>query len=326
MDTIVELGSDGLKFYGGNYDFYVAEKERIRKAMEQDYTDAEKRISRLNKTKQIANDTSQSSLNRLNTSKQKTIATGHKFKHGGNHPADKTEGIASKKMALIQKKLDTQIKKQTELSNALRDDRIKIPVPERPHLRNDIVIIESMGFGYDRISTLFQNFNLTIHGGDRVLFSGNNGSGKTTLIKLILGHLKPTSGAIKLLGNAIYLDQTLSLLDPTKSVLENILSFTNLTLNAAHSIAANFKFKNADAHKLVGVLSGGELLRATLAVVLGGAMQPDLFILDEPTNNLDLKSIMILEDALRQYNGTLLLISHDSEFVKNLGITRAIKL
>ena len=104
------------------------------------------------------------------------------------------------------------------------------------------------------------------------------------------------------------------------------MNLTNLNLNQSFAIAANFGFKNEQARKKVGVLSGGELLKATLCVVLGSDNQPDLLILDEPTNNLDLKSIAILEDALNQYRGAILLVSHDEMFVRNIKIDREIEI
>lgn len=100
----------------------------------------------------------------------------------------------------------------------------------------------------------------------------------------------------------------------------------NATKHAAHMIAANFGFRGDASMKYVSVLSGGELLKATLAAVLGGENQPDLLILDEPTNNLEIKSIAILEDALNQYRGAILLVSHDEMFAKNINIDRTLNL
>jgi ATPase subunit of ABC transporter with duplicated ATPase domains len=161
-----------------------------------------------------------------------------------------------------------------------------------------------------------------MQGGERVRLVGRNGSGKTTLIKLIIGKLKPHSGEVKLFGRAAYLDQDLSLLDPNESIVENIIESAKILKRDAHAIAANFGFRGALSNKKAGVLSGGELLKATLAAVLGNSDQPDLIILDEPTNNLDVKSISILEDALNQYGGAILVVSHDEIFINNLHIDR----
>jgi ATPase subunit of ABC transporter with duplicated ATPase domains len=101
---------------------------------------------------------------------------------------------------------------------------------------------------------------------------------------------------------------------------------TGVLKHDAHAIAANFGFRGDMSQKKVGVLSGGELLKATLAVVLGGVHQPDLLILDEPTNNLEIKSIEILEDALNQYRGAILLVSHDEMFAENIKIDTVVCL
>lgn len=324
MDFIFEMSHGKIRAFGGNYDFYVAQKNAERARLESETANIENRISRLNITKKIVADTSKSSMNRLNASKQKGIATGHKFKHGGNHPADKIEGVASKKLNLIQKKLDEKLEERQSISEQLRDDKIKIPIPEKPFIRKELIKIENMSFGYD--GDIFKNFDFQMSGGERVLISGGNGSGKTTLIKLILGNLKPKSGSIKLFGTAAYLDQNLSLLNPDKTIIENIMDYAGILKHDAHTIAANFGFRGEMSNKKVSILSGGELLKATLAAVIGGAKQPDLLILDEPTNNLDIKSIGILEDALNQYGGAILLISHDEMFVRNLKIDRTEKL
>lgn len=149
---------------------------------------------------------------------------------------------------------------------------------------------------------------------------GNNGAGKTTLLKLISGVLWPSSGNIKTSGNIAYLNQDLSLLNPDKSVVENIAEYAGILQHNAHAIAASFGFRGDASKKKVSVLSGGELLKATLAAVLGTEKQPDLLILDEPTNNLDIKSTLILEDALNQYSGAILIVSHDEAFVNRLSI------
>ena len=91
-------------------------------------------------------------------------------------------------------------------------------------------------------------------------------------------------------------------------------------------IAANFGFRGDASAKTAGMLSGGELLKATLAALIGGTEQPDMLILDEPTNNLEIKSIAILEDALNQYRGAILLVSHDEMFAHNIRVDKEIEI
>jgi ATPase subunit of ABC transporter with duplicated ATPase domains len=109
-------------------------------------------------------------------------------------------------------------------------------------------------------------------------------------------------------------------LNKNKNIVENIMEISGCLKHNAHAIAANFGFRGDSSLQKVGTLSGGELLKATLAAVLGGNNQPDLLILDEPTNNLEIKSISILESALNQYRGAILLVSHDEIFVNNINI------
>ena len=142
-----------------------------------------------------------------------------------------------------------------------------------------------------------------------------------------MGNLEPKSGSIKLNGHAVYLDQDLSLLSKDKTILENMLDFNpGIKIQDAHAILANFKFRNLLADKKTAFLSGGELLRASLAVMLGTPKQPELIILDEPTNNLDLQSVKVLEDALKQYQGALIVVSHDNYFIQQIGITKKLSL
>lgn len=188
-----------------------------------------------------------------------------------------------------------------------------------------MIQISGLKFGYGT-EMIFDNFDFSMYGGQRIRITGKNGSGKSTLLKLICGDLKPKSGTIKTFGKIAYLNQDLSILDKNKNIVENIMDIAGVLKHDAHVIAANFGFRGDASNKRVSVLSGGELLKATLAAVLGGTEQPDLLILDEPTNNLEIKSISILEDALNQYHGAILLVSHDEMFVKNIKTDTEMKL
>ena len=111
-------------------------------------------------------------------------------------------------------------------------------------------------------------------------------------------------------------------MNPDKSVVENIAEYAGILQHNAHAIAANFGFRGDATKKKIGILSGGELLKATLAAVIGSGKQPDLLMLDEPTNNLDIKSTIVLEDVLKQYRGAILIVSHDEAFINNLNIDK----
>lgn len=325
VNVILELKKDNLKLYNGNYDYYLSQKQAEQRQLEARLSNTENRIARLNKTKTIALECAATGQKKLNQTRQKALQCGnHKALSGIRDASDKLENVMVKKLRLIQKKLDEKAQERQQISESLRDDKIKIPLPKKPFLRNELLRIENMSFGYNDL--IFDGFNFSMRGGERVRIGGQNGCGKTTLLKLILGRLRPQSGEIKLFGRASYLDQSLSLLDYNQTIVDNIMNLTNLNLNQSFAIAANFGFRNEHARKRVGILSGGELLKATLCVVLGSDNQPDLLILDEPTNNLDLKSIAILEDALNQYRGAILLVSHDELFVRNINIDREIEI
>jgi ATPase subunit of ABC transporter with duplicated ATPase domains len=159
-------------------------------------------------------------------------------------------------------------------------------------------------------------------GPERVAITGPNGCGKSTLIQLIRGLLIPCSGKIIVgVENIAYLDQTVSFLNHNHTLIEN---FLHLNREAkpfdAYSALASFKFRNKDAEKTVGDLSGGERMRAALAISLMASNAPQLIILDEPTNHLDLDTIEAIEEALRLYQGAILAVSHDDRFLENIGI------
>ncbi|MCH9757403.1 MAG: ATP-binding cassette domain-containing protein [Gammaproteobacteria bacterium] len=170
------------------------------------------------------------------------------------------------------------------------------------------------------------NFNLHLSGPERVAITGPNGCGKSTLIQLIRGLLLPSAGEIMIgVKTVAYLDQTMSFLDPSLSVLDNFLMLNPDAQHFdAYSALGPFKFRNKEAKKYVGQLSGGERMRAGLAISLMSSTPPQLIILDEPTNHLDLDAIGAIEEALVQYQGAILVISHDEAFLENIKIDRSI--
>ena len=321
VDKIIELQNGKLKVYGGNYDFYLEQKQIESDSIYSKYTDTQKSIARLNDTMNIAQTTRQ----HHEAKQQKELATAKRSRLSANALKGKSQETEAKKRAIIQKKLDEQISIQQSLSEQMRHETIKIPVPNKPFYSKELVQISGLCFAYNS-KKIFDNFDFTMYGGQRIRITGKNGSGKSTLLKIICGELKPGSGTVKTFGKITYLNQDLSVLDKTKSIVENIMEISGCLKHDAHAIAANFGFRGDSSMKKISVLSGGELLKATLAAVLGSSEQPDLLILDEPTNNLEIKSISILEDALNQYRGAILLVSHDEIFVKNIKIDKEVQL
>ena len=123
------------------------------------------------------------------------------------------------------------------------------------------------------------------------------------------------------------LDQHADTLDSSRTLLENMRAANpELDDNAAYAGLARFAFRNKKAHQVVGTLSGGERLRASMACLLAASEPPQLMLLDEPTNHLDIDSIEVIEDAMRSYDGALIVVSHDPAFIANIGCAREIRL
>jgi ATPase subunit of ABC transporter with duplicated ATPase domains len=164
-------------------------------------------------------------------------------------------------------------------------------------------------------------------GPERLALTGPNGSGKTTLIRLAVGELEPTGGVIRRGAPAVLLDQRAAMLSGDETLLANYRRLNPAQDdNAAHAALARFVFRNLAAEKPAGTLSGGERLRAALACVLMAARPPQLIVLDEPTNHLDLESIAAVEAALAAYDGALLVVSHDRDFLDAVGVDRELVL
>lgn len=165
---------------------------------------------------------------------------------------------------------------------------------------------------------LFSGLNLLVENGDRVGLVGPNGAGKTTLLRMILGDEEVTSGTISLGYNVEigYFAQDLTELDPENTVLEELLETQDLIPGEARSLLAKFLFRGDDVFKLVSTLSGGERNRLNLAKLM--LKRPNVLILDEPTNHLDIDSRQALDQALKEFEGTIILTSHDRYLLNSI--------
>ena len=165
--------------------------------------------------------------------------------------------------------------------------------------------------------------------GDRIRIEGDNGSGKTTLLKLVTGDLLPTSGTLERAGfSYVYLNQEYSIICNQLTVLQQAESF-NVRALPEHEIKIRlnrFLFPATSWDQPCIQLSGGEKMRLAFCCLMISNNTPDLFILDEPTNNLDIQSIEIITATVRNYTGSVLLVSHDEYFVKETGIRKSIFL
>ncbi|MFV0626966.1 MAG: ABC-F family ATP-binding cassette domain-containing protein [Alphaproteobacteria bacterium] len=322
MDVILELSKNKMQKYSGNFEFYQFEKERQKNLVEEKIVTLKETQKNLQKTlieNQIKADKSaKQGKSKIASKKYNPLQAG----------AMKGLSVVSnaKKKNKAENKLGEAREEMKSLELSILEENIKIPLPEKPFIKAKLLEITNLYFSYGE-REIFRRFNLFVGGKDRLVIKGKNGAGKTTLLKLILGKLLPAKGDVRLYANVVYINQDLSLLNREKTLLENMEENNpEISLNEAYSILANFKFRNELAHKKVSVLSGGELLKGCLASVLGTNKQPELIILDEPTNNLDIKSVQILESALQQYQGALLVVSHDEKFLENIHISRELEL
>jgi ATP-binding cassette subfamily F protein uup len=185
-----------------------------------------------------------------------------------------------------------------------------------------VVEARSITHGYNN-ETLIKNFKLKIMRGDRIGLIGNNGVGKSTLLKILLGLIEPDEGSVKLGTNLSlgYFDQVARELDADKSIMENVglgRDFISINGKDRHIISylQNFLFSPKRAMTPVKALSGGERNRVALAKLFTKAC--NLLVLDEPTNDLDIEMLEVLEEKLVQYDGSLIIVSHDREFLDNV--------
>lgn len=183
----------------------------------------------------------------------------------------------------------------------------------------------NLTFGYDEENLLYENLNFELTRGEKLLVVGENGIGKTTLLRLIMGYLTPIEGSIEITDKTdiAYYAQEHEILDNNKTLLENFANF-GLADYEIRRMLGSFLFSGDDIFKKVEVLSPGERSRVALAKIsLTGA---NTLLLDEPTNHLDPMTQLIISDTFKNYEGTMLVVSHNLDFVDNLNINRMLLL
>ena len=223
-----------------------------------------------------------------------------------------------------------ELEKMREMRRSRRDrpGTVKMEAQEAERSGTLVAKADDIGFNYGDTQVI-SKFSSTILKGDRIGILGPNGSGKTTLLRLLLGMLSPVSGAIRLGANLqiSYSDQLLEQLDENKTAIENVGDGNDtVTVNGKirHILGylQDFLFSPDQARSLVSVLSGGERKRLMLARIF---TQPsNLLVLDEPTNDLDIETLDLLEELLIDYTGTILLVSHDRTFINNIVTSTAV--
>ncbi|SCG37149.1 ABC-F family ATP-binding cassette domain-containing protein [Micromonospora humi] len=325
MDRIASLESDEIRWYGGNFSAYEQAVRAEREVAERQVRSAEQDLKRQKRELQQAREraarrASTAARNLPDAGLARIVAGG--LKRDAQVSAGRTAETHTARVGDAQARLD-------QASRAARqDDRIVIDLPDTAVPAGRTVFAgERLRAEYDG-RPVFAGVDLTVRGPERIALTGGNGVGKSTLLRLVSGDQAPVAGtATRVEGRVAYLSQRLDLLDPARTVAENLAAFAPALADAERmNLLARFLFRGDRVHLPVRVLSGGELLRATLACVLNASPAPQLLLLDEPTNNLDLDSVAQLESALGGYRGAMLVVSHDPRFLAAIGVQRWLRL
>lgn len=286
VTRIVEVANKAITSYSGNYDYYEKERET---RMEQLLASHRKQQAMLAKEEEF-------------------IA---RFAARASHAAQVQSRV---------KKLD-------------KIDRVEIPIEQRtmdfefatpPRSGNDVVVMKDLAKEYVREDgskkPVFSGITGIVNRLSKVAVVGVNGAGKSTLLKVILGETPASSGHVNLGANVkvgYFSQHSLEVLNPEATVIDEVMGrLANANLGFARNLLGAFLFSGDDVHKKIRVLSGGEKSRVVLACILANPV--NLLILDEPTNHLDIKSREVLLTALKNFEGTILIVSHDRHFLKAL--------
>jgi ATPase subunit of ABC transporter with duplicated ATPase domains len=326
LDTTYELSTHGIKLYGGCYDFY-REQKNIEASALQESIDAEEKALRIaqKKAKEVK-ERQEKRIRQGEKNKLQLVRSLRKKKlNAGENTAAKLGDKHSKIIGNHRSMLSELRQKQDNLG------RLKTNFNNSSLHANKLLIrTNSINFAYDGKKELWSEpIELKIFSNDRIRLMGNNGSGKTTLIKLLLGELIPTSGTIdRAEFNHVYLDQSYKQMDLDCSIAEMAENYNTQHLEE-HEVKIRlnrFLFPPDTWDKKCAQLSGGEKMRLYLCCLMISNHTPDIIILDEPTNNLDIASLEIITNTIRDYRGCLLVISHDSYFINEIGIAANLKL
>ena len=326
-DTVYELSKRGITAYGGNYDFYAEQKNAERNALNSDIKSKEKAMRKA-KEKERESAERQQKLDARGKKKQEKAGIARILM---NTLKDKAENSTSKMKAVNSEKINGISQELQELRSFIPDiDKMKFGLNNSSIHKGKIIFkATDINFSYNKHSLWKNNLTFEIVSGERITINGLNGSGKTTLIKIITGSLKPQTGTVITTNSSyIYIDQDYSLLKNELTIYEQTQQFNTSALQEGEikSRLNRFLFTKEDWSKQCAVLSGGERMRLMLCCLTISSEAPDIIILDEPTNNLDIQNIEILTAAINEYQGTLILVSHDKTFQEQVNAGRVINL
>lgn len=325
MDAIVELSPLGATTYAGNYDAYREAKTAALAAARGDLARAQRGVTQAEAAARQAVE------RKAQTDRQgrRQRGTGSQAKVLLDAAKERSEGSGGASARLRARKVGAaQARLEAARAAVERLAPLRMEIPNSGLARGRAVLqVENLSFAYAEGAPVFENLSLEIRGPERIALEGSNGSGKSTLLACIAGDLAGQSGQVVLHVPAARLDQDMTMLDPQETVSDALARLDpGAGENARRAVLARFLFRGDDAHQPIGTLSGGQRLRAGLACTLGHSQPKQLLILDEPSNHLDFEAIETLEAALNAYDGALLVVSHDREFLVSIGIERTVSL
>ena len=322
-----ELSRNALVCYGGNYEFYKQQKELQQNALQQQLDEKEKELRQIRKlAREVAERKEKQNIRSEKAVPKKGISrmAVHTLK-------DRAEKSTTKLADIHQNKSEKLTSERSLIRNRLAENTLlKTDFHASAlHTGKTLLTAHKINFSYGNSPLWEVPLCFQLKSGDRIRIEGDNGSGKTTLLKLVTGDLLPTSGTLERAGfSYVYLNQEYSIICNQLTVLQQAESF-NVRALPEHEIKIRlnrFLFPATSWDQPCIQLSGGEKMRLAFCCLMISNNTPDLFILDEPTNNLDIQSIEIITATVRNYTGSVLLVSHDEYFVKETGIRKSIFL
>ncbi|EST38382.1 hypothetical protein N566_07780 [Streptomycetaceae bacterium MP113-05] len=319
VDRIADLRDGEVRWYGGNLSAYEEAVATEQEAAERMVRVAEGDLRRQKRELAEAHNKLAKRVsygNKQYADKREPRAVMKLRKRAAQESAGKHRIMHEQRMEEARGRVD-------EAASAVREDdeiRVDLPFTAVPPGRQVLTAREvELRYG--------ARAHLDLHGPERVALTGRNGAGKSTLLRTVAGQIPPEGGELSTHVPLRYLPQRLDLLDESLTLAQNVARMApRATDNRIRAQLARFLFKGARADQVVGTLSGGERFRATLAAVMLAEPAPQLMMLDEPTNNLDMASVRQLTAALLAYEGALIVAGHDVPFLRSLEPTRWLRL
>ncbi|WP_052085752.1 ribosomal protection-like ABC-F family protein [Clostridium sp. HMP27] len=302
-NKILEVDNGRIQIYNGNYSSYVAQKTQERERAEFEYEDYVKEKKRL---EEVITDTAQKVKSIKRTPKRMGNSEVRLHKMGGQ------KGKASLERAV--KNVEKRIEHLEVKEKPKKQEGIKLDIIDSSKLHSKIII---EGYNINKSfgkKVIFNNAEFNIYNESKIALIGPNGCGKSTLIKMIMNN----DDSIKIAKGAKigYFSQDMSILQEDLNIIENVMESSIYDETFARILLARLLFKREDVYKEINVLSGGERVKVSFAKML--LQDINLLILDEPTNYMDINSLEVVENALKEYDRTLLFVSHDRRFVESV--------